>query len=47
MSVFVLGMGLGNLLELTYPELSSKFKFIAKVFAGFAVFSMSWAISHP
>jgi hypothetical protein len=45
-SVFVLNMGIGNLLEHNYPEWASRFKFIAKVFAGFAIFSISWGLSH-
>lgn len=47
LSVFISTMGIGNLLEPRCPELSSRFRFIGKVFAGFAIFSISWAISHP
>ncbi len=46
-AVFLSGMGIGNLLDPGYPELSERFKFVGKVFAGFAIFSLSWAISHP
>ena len=46
-SVFIASMGLGNLLEPSQPEWSSRFKFIGKVFAGFAIFAVSWAFSHP
>lgn len=45
-SVSMLSMGLGNLLEPDQSLLASRFKFIAKVFLGFAVFSFSWALSH-
>jgi hypothetical protein len=45
-SVFVLSMGIGKLLNPRFPEWSSRFIFIGKVFAGFAIFSISWAISH-
>jgi hypothetical protein len=45
-AVFVQNMGIGNLLEPNYPEWASRFKFIAKVFAGFAIFSISWGLSH-
>ena len=46
-SVFVTSMGLSNLLNPDHPEWSARFKFIGKVFAGFAIFSLSWALSHP
>lgn len=46
-SVFLLGMGIGNLLDPDHPELSERFKFVGKLFAGFAIFSLSWAVSHP
>jgi hypothetical protein len=46
-SVFIAAMGIGNLLEPRHPEWSSRFKFAGKVFAGFAIFSLSWALSHP
>jgi hypothetical protein len=45
-SVFITSMGISNLLNPGYPEWSARFKFIGKVFAGFAIFSLSWAISH-
>lgn len=44
--VFMLFMGVGKLLEASQPELGSKLVFIAKVLAGFALFSLSWALSH-
>jgi hypothetical protein len=44
--VFMLLMGVGKLLEARQPELGSKWVFIARVFAGFALFSLSWALSH-
>jgi len=47
MSIFMLGMGLGGLLESSHPQLSSRFTFIGKVFAGFAIFALSWTLSHP
>ena len=46
-SIFLLGMGLGNLLEPSHPEAAARARFVGKVFAGFAIFSLSWAISHP
>ena len=46
-SVSILTMGIGHLLEPGRSLLSSRFIFIAKVFAGFAIFSFSWALSHP
>ena len=46
-SVFVATTGIGQMLETSHPELSSRFKFTGKVFAGFALFSISWARSHP
>jgi hypothetical protein len=45
-SVFITSIGVSNLLNPGYPELSARFKFIGRVFAGFAIFSLSWAISH-
>ena len=45
-SVFLTSIGISNLLNPNYPELSARFKFIGRVFAGFAIFSLSWAISH-
>ena len=45
-SVSILTMGLGNLLEPGQPLLASRFRFIAKVVFGFALFSLSWAFSH-
>ena len=46
MSVSILTMGIGNLLQPRHSLPSSRFKFIAKVFLGFAIFSFSWALSH-
>jgi hypothetical protein len=45
-SISILSMGIGNLLEPGHSLLSSRFKFIAKVVLGFALFSFSWALSH-
>ena len=45
-SVFASTMGIGNLLEFSHPELSSRLKFTGKVFAGLALFSLSWTLSH-
>lgn len=46
-SIFLLGIGIGNLLDPDHPELSERFKFVGKLFVGFAIFSLSWAVSHP
>lgn len=45
-SVFITSIGISNLLIPGYPELSARFKFIGRLFAGFALFSLSWALSH-
>ena len=40
-------LGLGNLLNPSQPEASTGLTFTGKVLAGLAVFSISWALSHP
>jgi len=45
--VFMVFLGVGKALESRQPELASKFQFTAKVCAGLALFSLSWALSHP
>jgi hypothetical protein len=45
-SVSMVTMGIGNLLEPSLPLLSSRFKFIAKTFLGLAILSFSWGLSH-
>lgn len=45
-SVSSLTMGLGNLLEPSHSLLASRFRFIAKVVLGLALFSLSWTLSH-
>ena len=40
-------LGLGGLIEAQRPGPGSQLKFAGKLFAGFALFSISWAISHP
>lgn len=45
-SLCFLCLGLGGLLENQRPGPGSQLKFAGKLFAGFALFSISWAISH-
>lgn len=40
-------LGLGNLLNPSHQEASTGLTFTGKVLAGLAIFSISWALSHP
>jgi hypothetical protein len=43
----LLPLGLSGLGASHYPRLASGLKVVGKVFIGFALFSLSWALSHP
>ena len=45
--LFLGPLGLGRLLQAHRPGLAARLEFVAKVCAGFALFSLSWALSHP
>lgn len=38
--------GIGHLPEASHPALSARLKWVAKVFIGLALFSLSWTLSH-
>ena len=40
-------LGLGNLLNPSQPEASTGLTLTGKILAGLAIFSISWALSHP
>lgn len=42
----LLALGSGRLVEPRRPLLAARLKFLAKILAGLALFSLSWAISH-
>lgn len=46
-AVVLLAWGLGNLLASRHPVLAARLNFTARLFVGFAIFSLSWALSHP
>ncbi len=45
--VVPLAWGLGNLLSGRHPRLAARLNFTARLFVGFAIFALSWALSHP
>lgn len=45
-SISLTAMGIGNLLEARQPLVARRCIFVAKVFVGFALYSLSWGLSH-
>ena len=45
-SVSLTAMGVGNLLESRHPLVARRFTFVAKVFVGFALYSLSWGLTR-
>ncbi len=45
--LFLGPLGLGRLVRARRPALAARLEFVAKLCAGFALFSLSWALSHP
>lgn len=46
-SICLLALGTSHLVEAHSPVLAARLKFVARMFAGFALFSVSWTLSHP